>query len=311
MNKFWIFIALLAAISLIGCTNNSDTPPPIPKKTLVITYKDLNGTWELYYVTRKINNNEPLRDPGADGATQTFNSADKTFTETNIDGKQDKQGTFRILGNDTIEYTFKKKNKNALNTDSTTKRVIVKLNDKQLVSRTIKVDKQGGATNSAEDIYYYRNKAAAGPNETFDIPEKDKKEIININLLLKYKWEFIYFWKSEQIRNQQPEITEGDTDKGSYYQFKIENGEYRYRIFGPSQKSKAAGNDRGVFRVVDDVIFLFPDIPIKDDDTPYLWLKSWGWKKGQPNSFIDYTKMRDKNNIWRIIEGKDYYVMKE
>lgn len=288
----WI---LIIASTVLSCANNSDSKIYVePEPPLVLTYKNMSGTWETYYYTRSINNQEALRDPGADGVTITYDGINKTFSETNMRNENRNNGTFKILGNDTVQFFYKIREGNVVtDRDSITRKVIVQLTDKKMVRRT--VDLKNG--NTTVDIQLMRNLATTQQGETPDI----KKELIDETRLLG-KWYIVDYRWTEKIGNGPTIPYRNQSIVGTYFVFRIDNGK---RIFD-EYLSNGVKKYSGTYRIVDDVVFCFYyDFSEKKDVAVSLWLREWR-KDGNTDNCINYSKLRDNKDIWKIVESWTY-----
>lgn len=296
MNKFKSVFLLLLAFVVLGCEQNSD-PKPIVKQDppVVLTYKNLSGTWETYYYGRSLNGQTRLRDPGADGVTVTYDGDNKTFSETNMRNENRNNGTFKILGNDTIQFFYKVREGNVVtNKDSITEKVIIQLTEKKMVRRTIEIENG----NTTEDIQIMRNLSTTKPGETPDM----EKEMIDETRLLG-KWTIVACrWIN--YNNKGP-ISNGEDNRsnGTYYVFFIDNGVRKFEEYLSNGERKHSGT----YRIVDDVVFCFYFDPSSQKDVAVcFWLRDWK-KNGNKDTFINYSKYRDNENIWLIRETRVYF----
>jgi len=306
MNKL-IFPLFIIVLILSSCTKNNDEPPG-PQQPVVLTLDNIEGTWEVYYRTRSVNNGEALREPYIDGSRITYNR-NGTFSEINIDGLTQDKGTFKIVGKDSIEVTITTKEGKRLKAGEEIREIhIIALTEKRMNRSNIYKVTSGNISNWVEEINIYRNIAKiSSANETPDLPEALQKEIINIDILLG-TWEIeldeIYYYSGN---NSTPRREEDEASKGVKYRYYIENGINRYTEY----KTGGGLESEGTFRIIDDVVHTFG---AKSDGTPLnatIWLKNW---RNNDNNFtmFDFRHLENKENkFFYEGYGKRYTYLKK
>lgn len=289
MNKYLIFLfTILLAISISSCMNNKDEDEVTPPSSVVLTLDNIAGSWEVYYLTRSTNGNYPLRDYYIDGSTITYNK-DKSFIDTNIDGVTKDQGKFEIIGKDSIEVTLTTKSGRKLKAGQEIREIhIIKLNEKMMV-RSQRYEVNYNGRNMMENVQWMRNvNKISNPNETPELPEAQKKEIININKLLG-TWQikgYEYYGFNKNTQTGHFVAKDTDIPIGQTIRFYIENGDNKYI----ERKSNGDINTNGTFRIVDDVVHLFST----NGEAFSLGLKNWG-NNGSTDTVTDYQEGRVKD----------------
>ena len=173
INKIWMlknYLSYIFALILVfsSCANNSDEPDSVnpPTSDLVdLKVENLIGDWEVYYATQEVfkyGNSGGIAhpDPTIKGFMVSFvNGTD--YYETNAIGVKTVEGTYAIIGKDTIALTFKKKDRYGVltNIDTTAYRHIIRdpLTGTFVQSDRYMLQAANDERYSVEDITKFRN----------------------------------------------------------------------------------------------------------------------------------------------------------
>lgn len=334
--KKLIYILLILPLIVVSCVDNKDEPTPPNISELVdipLSIESMEGTWETYYTEKHVNDNKSsYRTIDYDGFLTTYYK-DGRFEDRNPFGDLIFKGTFRILRNDTIEYSFKNKN----NVDTVTKKNFSALKGtitggvtktkflSTYVSAKGTVDK---TTYIVTDTRIMRNISnAAGEHPNINKQSIDYSKLVGT-------WQFYnYSYYSNGVLDRA--VSAAMTKKYK------DNQETKY-IFLPNNRIAVYANNiivaEGSIKIVDDVIYIKDDIKgtksilkalknnvdtttsdqslpdsqqnPNEDDSFYIWLKNWK-SATDATTFIDFDEFRNAHNITEIIKKEIIFLKQQ
>jgi hypothetical protein len=291
MNKYLIFL-FVSLFALNSCVKNNDEPDTPPPPSVVLTPQNIAGTWEIYYFYRSVNERFPLREANIDGTRMTYNT-DGTFYEISFDGVTRDEGTYTIIGNDSIEFIYRVKQGKRLKAGEEERQIhIVDLTDKKMVRSHLYKASVGGTTHWMEEVFMSRNiNKISSANETPDLSSLYTKEIIDRNRLMG-TWKITKVMFRKYYAGQVKETTNPKDDNDRTLKFFTDSGIDKFEARGADGNLLDAG--AGTFRIVDDVVHLFSTNSKGEAEAFVVWLKNWSNSTGV-DTVEDYVISRQDN----------------
>lgn len=340
ITKLYSIFILSFVFLFASCVNNGDEPPKPepPRESIPLEKKNLVGTWEVYYFTKRIIDDKTGRDtsyryPEKDGFTVTFKD-DGTYEEKNVFGGAVKyaSGTYSLGKSDpSLKYNDQII---LVHPDTTGTKMVT---DYAYVpslyedSFAYLLSYNGTTDNGKEkfwisDIYYFRNKKYPD-----FVAEGIKKSMLKESDLTNTFWELYqynlwidadhYYAKLNDdgtIFYDNENVKEAAAGMGQRYYFQVENGSLVFYEFLKDKMDKA--NKKGDVIINDDIVNMRWQgwKEVKDEEgkvTGKEWAEeSYAWWIKDPiktseglRRIEDYNKYRDIKNVLQVKEEIAHY----
>ncbi|NDV68472.1 hypothetical protein D0T66_06125 [Dysgonomonas sp. 25] len=225
---------------------------------LIISKENIEGTWELFYTSKKVNTTREMREPSDDGATVDFLSNGR-YTEENSLGEDglDEPGYYSIVNGgqkqDSLKFVFV----SPITGEDTTTYAFIHQLTPNIMIRKERYSKKDTANTSilynVTDYLYFRRLPVTKPDKTFGLIKTGKKEEFVKNDYINGKWVLMKTMERRSTdgvswSNLEDIYTEAN---GSTYEFRKASREFEE--VGPNGNVGAVGD----YRLIDDVVHLY------------------------------------------------------
>lgn len=287
---------LLISLIQVSCTSNDngedDEPTPIDV-VVPVNQANLVGSWQLYYFTKQVNSGLTLRYLLEDGYGITLfaegSDGKSRFKETDARDIVTNQGTYTVIGSDSIKFEFK----SLYSGEDTTSTVsVARLSDKRLTTydKYTMLSKDKSVKYNVFDVRVFRNMKTM-PN---DYPGVDKEPIVLEKLFGKWEVYSYRFFVNGQAPANIAEIQAKNIGV-VYYFYKDGNGKSKFKLYDNTQILR----DQGDLAVIDDVIHLYFNANDNNgvEKEYHLAIKAQDWGErtesgtgAKIEAFTDYAK---------------------
>lgn len=293
------FCAFVLVCVSVSCVNNSDknediggTTPPNPGSSVNLTAKDMQGTWEIYYLTKAIGQGgvfgPELRSPEFDGYTITFDGV-KNYKEQDPEGGTLISGEYYIVGRskDSIYFVF-----NYQGRDSSSYMLLPHKTDKFFTRTHAYQAMLNGQNVLVKDIELLRNVVTA-PGQ-FDGNSGVGRLTLKPSAFIG-NWKVTGYKQSETNQSgQMNPVNKGKEVIGTKYTF---NSDGTFKMIDSIKKATYEGN----FVISGDVLHLFYKV-VENNKTITKVFDYW-IKTQTENMFEIYSKGSTyENNYYQIKE---------